>query len=199
MQHPKTTAERIDDLVQRSGKSLSVVASEIGVSPSLLSEIRNKEKDFVQQATSAELSTMSEYKKRDRNIGSANLIKICNYFGVSSDYILCLSDVQTRNETIQGINQITGLSESAITKLCVEKSVGDFSVSDFISYLISSEHISELIAAIQNRNIALSGETVFLDNQNGVDYEVETRDMYGFIVNSLLWKILDEYQPRTEK
>ena len=199
MQHPKTTAERIDDLVQRSGKSLSVVASEIGVSPSLLSEIRNKEKDYVQQATSDELSTMSEYKKRDRNIGSANLIKICNYFDVSSDYILCLSDVQTRNETIQGINQITGLSESAIAKLRVEKSVGDFSVSDFISYLISSEHISELKAAIQNRNIAHSGETVFLDNQSGADYEVETRDMYGYIVNILLWKILDEYQPRTEK
>lgn len=192
MQCPKTTAERIDDLVQQSGKSLSVVAKEIGVSPSLLSEIKNKEKDFVQRATTDILSTMSDYKKRDRNIGSANLIKICNYFGVSADYILCLSDVQTRNETIQGINQETGLSQEAIVKLKVERATGETAVSDFISYLISNDALTDLIEAIHMRNEAqYTPQMLFLPNSD----EVDARDIYSFIVNKLIWKIIDEFTP----
>lgn len=182
---PETTAERIDDLVRNSGKSLSVVAKEIGVSPSLLSEIRNADMH----------STLSEYEKR-RNIGSANLIKICNYFGVSADYLLCLSDVQTRNETIQGINQITGLSENAIIKLKVEKAINESAVADFVSYLISNEDFSDLITALNDSYKVSPDSNVTLDNPNGVDYEVNAGDVYNFIVNRLFQKIIAEYQKK---
>lgn len=128
MQKRETTGERISDLVKESEKTLSVLAKEIGVSPSLLSEIGNKDTEAVRGSTEKELSEMSDYKKRERNIRSANLIKICNYFGVSADYILCLSDVRTKSETIQGINRMTGLSEKAIEKLC-----NDFSQHSEIS------------------------------------------------------------------
>lgn len=181
---PETTAERIDDLVRNSGKSLSVVAKEIGVSPSLLSEIRN-----------ADIHSTNEYEKR-RNIGSANLVKICNYFGVSADYLLCLSDVQTKNETIQGINQITGLSENAIIKLKVEKAINESAVADFVSYLITNDDFSNLISAVNSSYNALPDSNVILDNPQGVDYEVNATDVYNFIVNRLFQKIIADYQSK---
>ena len=62
--------------------------------------------------------------------------------------MLGLSDVATRNETIQGINAAIGLSSRAITILMAEKALNESDIVDFISFLVESEKLQVLISSI---------------------------------------------------
>lgn len=102
MAKKQSTGERIISLLQERGETINEAAKKMGVSPSLLSEVRSAE----------------EGKRKERNIGGRNLVKICEYFGVSSDYLLGMSEVKTPDASLQGIQQLTNLSEKAAKKLC---------------------------------------------------------------------------------
>lgn len=195
MNYPKTMGERIDDLLKQSGKTLKVLAEEIGVSASMLSEVTNKEVEFIQQATESDLSKLSEYKKRPRQLRSDAIIKICKYFDVSADYILCLSDVKSGKGTWDDINKITGLSDKSITRLYIEKSIDDTAIVDFINYLILHKQFPYLIDAIKNRNSEHTYSEVFVDNDaGGGAYEIDVKNIYEFIADNLFREIISEYK-----
>ena len=189
MRQPQTTSERIDDLLKESGKPLGVIAKEIGVSASLLSELRNKDTGLLKLTSGSELS---DYKRRDRDIRSSNLVKICEYFKVSADYLLCLSDVKARNMTIAEINRETGLSEDAITALIIDAEFGE-QTAKFISFLIKNKYFRELIGLINKRNGSAPQGSVIVDA--GISYEVDAKEMYQYLADKLIWKILKTYEP----
>lgn len=102
MKSKLTTAERLDELLHEAGSSATEIAKKIGVSPSLLSEVRNTD----------------EFTKKPRTISSDTLVKLCNYFHVSADYLLGVSEIRSLDADIQKVHVITGLSEAAINSLC---------------------------------------------------------------------------------
>ena len=61
-------------------------------------------------------STISSYRKKYPH-GALWIAKCAKYLGVTSDYLLGLSDVKQPDTTIQAISNYTGLSEDAIEKL----------------------------------------------------------------------------------
>ncbi|MEY8261768.1 hypothetical protein AALA80_15700 [Oscillospiraceae bacterium 50-60] len=77
---------------------------------------------------------------------------IADYFGVSTDYLVGLSDIPTRNETIRGIHEKTGLWEEAISSLVVDRHLSDSETVDFVSFLITNGQISDLVKAIKRKN-----------------------------------------------
>lgn len=91
-----TTGERIGDLI--SNKGVTKAATEMGVTPSHLSNI------------------VHDKMKKD-GPGSETLKKICRHYNVSADYLLGLSEVRSLNQTTQSIHRATGLSEGAIENL----------------------------------------------------------------------------------
>ena len=62
-------------------------------------------------------STITKHYNGDRGITTDYLIKYAEYFGVSADYLLGLSDVPTTNAEIQAICKYTGLSYAAVERL----------------------------------------------------------------------------------
>ena len=116
-----------------------------------------------------------------------------DFYGVSADYLLGLSEVATRNETIQGINEKTGLWEDAISRLMTEKTCGDDEISDFISYLVVNPRISELISAVKGKNRFAADPkpvTISLDNEA---YSADMQDLFKMIVGDLFFEIIDGY------
>ncbi|MDR0986510.1 MAG: helix-turn-helix domain-containing protein [Ruminococcus sp.] len=61
--------------------------------------------------------TVSQWEQGTRDIKSGNIISIAEYFGVSTDYLLGLSEVKTPNADIQTAINITGLEETALNVL----------------------------------------------------------------------------------
>ena len=77
--------------------------------------------DVKQKELAAHLSipdnTVSYFVKGARVPNTEQIIKIAQYFNVSADYLLGLSDVQTSDTSIKGICEYTGLSEECIDEL----------------------------------------------------------------------------------
>ena len=136
---------------------------------------------------------------KSANIRANNGMKVeylryfADFYGVSADYLLGLSDVATRNETIQGINEKTGLWEDAITRLMTEKTCGDNEISDFISYFIVNTRISELIAAVKGKNRFADTPNPATINVDGEAYSTNMRDLFKMIVSDLFFEIINGY------
>lgn len=80
---------------------------------------------------------VSYYENGDRIPTVEQYTKLAKFFGVSADYLLCLSDAKTNDKDLQYVCDYTGLSAEAIQKIhkrCVEDRTTDF---------ISATNISE--------------------------------------------------------
>lgn len=74
-------------------------------------------------ATALGISRLSvgNYERSIRTPEAETIIKIAKYFGVSSDYLLGLSDVKTADTDLKAACEYTGLSEKALRTLRVMK------------------------------------------------------------------------------
>ena len=61
--------------------------------------------------------TFQKYLKGTSQCSAENLVKIANYYKVSVDYLLGLTDISTTNKDLRFVCDYTGLSEKAVTTL----------------------------------------------------------------------------------
>lgn len=121
------------------------------------------------------------------------LVMIADYFGVSADYLIGLSDIPTRNETIRGIHEKTGLWEDAVSSLMVDHDVEDCETADFISFLTINGHISDLVKAVKRKNeFSAVPHTASIDIGGGY-YEADMQALFKMIVSDLFFEIVDGY------
>lgn len=124
--------KRIRDLRNQRGVSQAVLAKTLNVSK----------------------STIGLYEAGETLPDAQTLRALAEYFGVSGDYLLGLSNVQTRDPDISTACNITGLSELTIRRLNVLR---DSVTSDGLSALINDPkfimfcgeigHFTEIVAA----------------------------------------------------
>lgn len=93
-------------------------------------------------------STMTKKYNGDRNISVNDLVILSNEFNVSADYLLGLTDIESRDENVIQCVQTTGLDET-IVKFLVEQNNND--KKDFICFINSlllfcSENFKLIIA-----------------------------------------------------
>lgn len=125
--------------------------NEIGLRIARLRE----EKGLSQQQLTEELEkyglkvrreTVTQWENGTRDLKTEYTIKLSEYFNVSADYLLGLSDIPTRNETMQGVHDLTGLSQESIIQLVQLKE--DFGYAPLLSALIESPHFVEVLHKI---------------------------------------------------
>lgn len=122
---------------------------------------------------------------------------IADYFEVSTDYLVGLSDIPTRNETIRGIHEKTGLWEEAISSLMVDQHISDSETVDFVSFLITSRQVSDLVKAIKRRNeFSTAPQTASIDIGGGY-YEADMQALFKMIVSDLFFDIVDGYTAKS--
>ena len=119
---------------------------------------------------------------------------IADCFNVSLDYLSGHSEVQSKNETIQSINEETGLSSNAIATLKTEKMVGDTDITHFISYLIGCKDLSRMISIIKKHN-----QAIIANDKTWVDFEEfqEEIDLAGVckvMATDIFWEIAKNYK-----
>ncbi|MDE7172284.1 MAG: helix-turn-helix domain-containing protein [Oscillospiraceae bacterium] len=163
------------------GKRLAVIMQKKDISRATLKD-----------ATGISLQSISNYLKDKRKPDCEMVAEIAKALNISADYLLGLSEVSTRNETIQGINKETGLWENAIAILKTEKVCGDNNMSDFVSYLVMNTNFQKLISAIKQKN-NYSGSAVCSLDVDGKDQEILMGHLWKVIVTDLFWEIVEGY------
>lgn len=131
----KCFADRLQDLIADSGKDVKTLAAEIGVSSGALSKYQNDKGEP----------------------GITALCKIAQYFGVTTDYLVGLTNNKTQGNADIGLE--TGLSDGAIELLKIahaQKKIGnevglekEYYPSDIFSLLIENlNYFPDLVLTI---------------------------------------------------
>lgn len=91
-----------------------------------LMEERGEKQENIASIVKKSRQTVSQYCNGVSEPGYDTLAQIAEYYDVSVDYLLGLSDVKSRNTTIREIEQYTGLSEESIKILHGIREICDF-------------------------------------------------------------------------
>ena len=96
-------------------------------------------------------STINNWESGANNVKADDIENICRVFGVSADWLLGLSDIETPNAEVQAICNYTGLSESAVEHLhtCVEQLNPKNTYFDIVSGLLSGDDFYNAIAYLK--------------------------------------------------
>lgn len=164
-------ATNLRELIAQKGTTITALAKVLGIS---------------RQA-------VSQYADGTGQPNVDKLAMIADYFGVSADYLLGLSDIPTRNETIRGIHEKTGLWESAISALIKEHLEADCETANFISYLTVNKKISNLVGAIKRKNEFSSDAKALKVDIDGGYYQADMQALFKMIVSDLFFEIVAGY------
>ena len=97
------------------------------------------------------IQAINQYKQGTAYPKTENLIKIADYFYISVDYLLGLTDTPNRDTRIQAVHDVTGLSEGAIVKLHdMNEKNAKTSFLDIISLLIENSNAEFILAIISS-------------------------------------------------
>lgn len=151
-----TPGERVEDLIREKGGSITGDAEKIGTSQ----------------------CTLSDFINGKRSIRSDTLKKLCEYYNVSSDYILGLSDVPSPNAEIRAICETTGLSEKTVSKLHDLQINGWTYISCFLDYIVAYPELEKLILAIHQKNESDKLLKNAIIKGAGNDFEVPMSSVY---------------------
>jgi transcriptional regulator with XRE-family HTH domain len=129
----KLFADRLQDLIKDSGKSIKELSRELNVSE----------------------GSLSKYQNDEAEAGITSMASIANYFKVSTDFLLGRTDVKTPDIEPQAIWEKTGLSEKAVDVLIKLKESDPYVFStekepliDIFSALIESDSLFSIIQSI---------------------------------------------------
>jgi len=107
-----------------------------------------KEQGFSQKEIAAGIGiasgTLSDWCSDNKTPTIDAIPKIADYFGVSAAWLIGCSGVRERGTDLQKIHYETGLSSAAITKLMVDKEIGDNNYVQMLNRLIESDCFSDL-------------------------------------------------------
>ena len=131
------------------------VTEDFQVFPERLSDLM-KEKGLTQQNLADSLGvkrqTISLYKSGQSMPDAKTLRDLAEYFNVSSDYLLGLSDVQSADISVKGICENTGLSVEAVEMLCSLKKLDFADCSETLNrifhYELHSDELGEAYSSV---------------------------------------------------
>lgn len=93
-------------------------------------------------------ASLGYYENGDRKPDIEILMKLADYYHVSSDYLLGMSDVKKADSTIQSMVLKTGLSENVINKLCYYKErMTEF--TDSLNIVLKSTNFEKVLSEVK--------------------------------------------------
>lgn len=153
----KAFAERLSDLVQakkNTGLSHDEICRQIGASS----------------------GGLSEWMSDNKTASIDNLAKISKYFGVSTDYLLGLSNLKTPDVDIQKACELTGLSDDAI------KILRDSYAAKALNVFLSEDSFRNLLLCLFSYRESVIAESLYIRIFNSS----ATSDILATALNSVI-------------
>ena len=143
--------------------------------------------------------TFIKYYNGTSECSATNLIKIANYYGVSTDYLLGRTDAKTPDTSISGCTQLTGLSETSIRKLMElnEENRATW-YGDVCNSIISNDNFTALVfylTTLVTRRFSNKKLSEF-------NYGATVQEVYEGIVSNVFFRLTtdlkEEYKSKLE-
>ena len=146
-------SKRLGSLITQSGETLSEISSKTGIAT----------------------GSLSKYQNDEAQASVAKLLVLADYFEVSADWLLGITDTKTRNESVQDVCWITGLSEDAVNVLIGAVKSGSGRIPEFISVMLEYKEFSSIMGGFYDYIDALLSIKQYLinDGQHPIDFELQ--------------------------
>lgn len=163
------------------------------------------------RGTKISKSSISGYIIGKQKPSIIQIKKIANFFGVSSDYLLGLSNVKSTNEDVKTVHKLTGLSDEAIIEL--KKQYKMAIETDYehiypmfkrgisaINYLIANEEKYNLFKSLANfiwfetnNKELLEEQRKVVDDNTNLEYSFDMMiDIAKIRIDRTLYKIKED-------
>lgn len=132
---------RIRALIADSGSTQNQIAKEIGVTR----------------------QSISQYCDGSTVPNADKLLKLAQYFNVSADYLLGMTDAKTNNKDVQFISDYTGLNESVIASLA-DREMPNYiaNMLNLLSKSFETEYLCKsIINFLNTENLEIRGSDCF--------------------------------------
>jgi len=114
-----------------------------------LIEDSGQTQEFIAKQIEVNRQSIGQWKDGTTAPDVYTLVKIANHFGVSADYLLGLTNVQSNKTDIKSVHEKTGLLDMAIENL-ISENVSQIGNTSILSELLSKEHFYKLLYDIHN-------------------------------------------------
>lgn len=126
------------------------------------------------------------------------LYKLSKYFGVSADYLLGLTDVQTVNTDLRAVCEYTGLSECALEQMEKGKEFPEWMTA--LNRVLASETFYKMVFRLERYQNSLCAEKLFMatlatSGLNGPDVAAKTENNYEQFLDMVISVAKDEDCP----
>lgn len=135
---------------------------EIGSDSPFASRLRNllEERNITQpvlaEAIGVSRQSVGQWKDGKTVPDILDLRKIALFFGVSTDYLLCQTDVTSSNDRVRSMHELTGLSESTINRLVNLKAATDL-LSELKEGTVEKT-TDEIVTGLENLGLEITPE-----------------------------------------
>lgn len=155
-------ADRLDDLVEEKKESIKTSNKDKKNS----TKISNKE---IAEGIQISESQLSKVLYAQTELGISGLVKIAEYFNVSTDYLLGLTDLKSPKEDFKTIHKVTGLLDEGIKNLYSMNRKHDGSIY-VLNLLLDNPKFTSLLLEIMQYLLDMENAVVGpYDDYNGYD------------------------------
>lgn len=116
--------------------------------------------EAISKAAGVASAALSEWMLDKSSPNIESLYKLAKYFGVSSDYLLGLTDVQTVSTDLRAVCEYTGLNESALKQIERRKEFPDWMTA--LNHVLVSEAFCSMVFRLEQYQNSLCAEKLFV-------------------------------------
>lgn len=132
-------------LIERNGTTIKAVAEKVGVT---------------RQA-------FSQYQDGSTQPNAETIVKIAEYFNVTTDYLL-IGDDRTADENMNIVCDFTGLSKNAVDTLCNFNTIKSTTVSRIIESEEFSNIVNKIVLAQNNKDLLLPNSAPIINRISNI-------------------------------
>ncbi len=153
-----------------------------------LIDAADKPREKIAREVGMDASTITKYYNGDRHLSVSAIRKFANYFNVSGDYLLGLSETKTNDKNLQDVCRYIGLKEETVLQLIQlysktvpvsnENSIYWVKISDLLDDLI--QNVSLVVAFDNILNLCSSIQPLVNQMKNLITqyYDVQTYEEF---------------------
>lgn len=133
-----------------------------------IKELRGKaSQDECAEKLGISRGALSFYEQGKRTPDAEIIYRMCEYFNVSSDYLLGLTNNSTTNTDLQAVCAFTGLNEETVNAVI---SLKNMQICDIADYFISSIDFKKMMCYLD----AMKRQMCFIGNEYGIEITSRT-------------------------
>lgn len=142
---------------------------------------RNESQEALAKAIDEARETIKHWENGTRRIKAESIVKLSEHFGVTSDYLLGLSNTKSPDVSVQAACELTGLSEGAILATAKHKDDSPCSPLHALDFLLTQQEFFTVLCSVQLAMISCTKDDEYYNSEE-ISRMIDGLENFGFVV-----------------